>query len=231
MTRKRIFIFSFRRDAGKVEALLPVLSQDGYDVVVVDDDANPFPEDHAVFGAMMEHGAAYMRSSFRRNGNLNGKECVVGMLEIMDAHSEGFDWIVKLDSDTVPLRRLASFLDCQRTFEAVGNVTCAGNGEGFIMCGACYALTPRVIRAVRSRAYTLDSEGKWPEDQTISMLREEAGFPIISNLLGWYDHREQKAHTSIAQAVSFGCHEDDYEIPEGAVEFRMRGFITGGRKA
>ena len=67
------------------------------DVYILDDANNPLPY---IPGKVIKDN--YKRTSFKRNNNLNGIECLDGMIQeynrIMSI--KNYDWVVKVDSDT-----------------------------------------------------------------------------------------------------------------------------------
>jgi hypothetical protein len=78
-------------------------------------------------------GAEVITTSFKRRGNLNGKECVEGILATLLAVADGDEYVLKLDSDTMVLGM--GWLH-GRTEPAVGLFH-----PGYrIFFGACYAL-------------------------------------------------------------------------------------------
>ena len=79
----RIYIFTYAGDANEAIACvrcartaLPAAL-----VTVVDDSAAPVPEN--VRRAFLAYGARYRQSSFPRNGNLRGPECVRGIISTL----------------------------------------------------------------------------------------------------------------------------------------------------
>lgn len=130
--------FSFERDSltvvESVRAVRAVLPDAA--LCVVEDAAAPLL---AVQRDLLEAGGVEVRgSAFRRGGNLNGAECISGMLAEMEAACERYDraGAVKVDSDTVILR--TEWLDNgarYRGFEGLG---------GFVV-GACYYLEVELL--------------------------------------------------------------------------------------
>ena len=99
----RIYIFTYAGDANEAIACvrcartaLPAAL-----VTVVDDSAAPVPEN--VRRAFLAYGARYRQSSFPRNGNLRGPECVRGIISTLAGGAADDDIVVKIDSDTALL--------------------------------------------------------------------------------------------------------------------------------
>ncbi|PNC97333.1 hypothetical protein [Akkermansia muciniphila] len=71
-------------------------------IVVVDDTGNPCPE--AAVSELKAMGATYRTSTFKRRGNLNGQDCIMGILsEFKRSMRRKKDIAVKLDCDTLLL--------------------------------------------------------------------------------------------------------------------------------
>lgn len=53
--------------------------------------------------ALVAYGARYCQTSFPRRSNLNGPECVRGIISTLAGDAADYDVIVKIDSDTALL--------------------------------------------------------------------------------------------------------------------------------
>lgn len=112
----------------------------------------------------------YKKTYFQRNGNLNGLECVRGMLSCMQ-DIPGKDPIIKVDADTL----IMSISEIRKSlFERrmlAGGFQCA---VPFAWSGVCYWVTRRFIRealdALVTREFPERPDQTYPEDVTMSML-------------------------------------------------------------
>lgn len=136
---------------------------------------------------LVVEGAAVVRTDFDRQGNLNGRDFIVGNLRLMEELATG-DYTLKVDSDTLVLN-LGMLGD--RTACAAGIWT----GQ---LQGCAYALRVADIGAMRRRAErTLKPGVRFMEDQVTGHLAIKQGpvhFPEPSsgNFGGyvlWREHR------------------------------------------
>ena len=99
----RFFIFSYAGDANEAVACVRCIrmSVPYAGITVVDDAASPVHEDIAA--ALRSLGADYVQSSWDRQGNLHGADCIRGMLSEMCRETEDNDILVKIDCDTALL--------------------------------------------------------------------------------------------------------------------------------
>lgn len=161
-TQNAYVFFSFREDRDCLaQALRGIRHFDpSAKIAVFDDHAAPLPEAPDV--------DLYERTAFDRGGNLNGRECVLGMLacfhHVRDAWNPEF--IIKIDCDTIPLDPIY-YVD--RRFDLLGSSPYPG-----ICFGPCYVLRPRILPGALS--FAARSVDLIPaEDQAISRLVREAG--------------------------------------------------------
>jgi len=112
--------------------------------------------------------ATVVRTTFSRQGNLNGKEFIQGHLRLMADHATG-DYTWKLDSDTalINARRLLS----GRTETVVGLWVKGMSG----MNGCAYALRTADLPAMIEKADALDPAVYHMEDQTTGNLAMNVG--------------------------------------------------------
>jgi hypothetical protein len=109
-------------------------------------------------------GVQIIRTGFDRQRNLNGREFIVGHLELMRDLATG-PIAIKCDSDTLPLS-LDAFLG--RGEVALGVST----GQ---MQGCCYALRVDALPAMIALAGTLPNGAWLPEDRTIGDIARRIG--------------------------------------------------------
>ena len=112
----------------------------------------------------------YKKTYFQRNGNLNGLECVRGMLSCM-RDIPGKDPIVKIDADTL----LMSIEEIKKSLEErkklAGGYQCT---IPFAWSGTCYWVTRKMINdaleLLVKREFPERHGHSYPEDVTISSI-------------------------------------------------------------
>lgn len=99
----RIFIFSYAGDGYEAAACVRCarMAVPCAQVTVVDDASDPVREDYAANIRCL--GADYVQSTWERNGNLRGPDCIRGILSEMCREAEDDDILVKIDCDTALL--------------------------------------------------------------------------------------------------------------------------------
>lgn len=160
-----IHIFCFAGDAD----LLPICIRaarrafPGASVHLVDDAANPIPAK-----ALRDLGDVhYQQSAWERNGNLNGPECIRGILSDMHANAALYhaDYIVKLDPDTIVVRG-QRYLDLMA--KGVGQITQTTPEKFF--GGMMYILRSDILETCLENAMTMQFPDYAQEDNTIGCL-------------------------------------------------------------
>ena len=143
-----IVFFSYVKDAGLVNLALrgvkrlqDVNPADVVDVFVYDDAAAPMGR------AAVPEWTGYELTVFNRRGNLNGLECVQGQLAVYAGlAARGYDWVIKLDSDT--------YLNSLEWLRGVDAARVAHVGTSFredYGSGSCYALSAAGIEWLQRR--------------------------------------------------------------------------------
>lgn len=116
-------------------------------------------------------GAGLIRTRFDRRGNLNGLDATLGILDCLAlaAAQDGAERVLKVDSDT-----LVRSLDW---LEAVEDVVGCGHDipPGQQLFGACYAIRPTVLPALRDRVAINGTARSRAEDVLIGNAAEELG--------------------------------------------------------
>lgn len=148
-----LVFFTYKGDAQLLATALravPQLTRGGNEVAcyVVDDAAAPLGRES------LPKWVHYMRTEFNRGGNLNGLECIAGMVGVYDAVMArgAYDWLIKADCDTY-----INGLEWLRgvdpeVFSFVGTVHVNDHASG-----ACYAMSARGVATVK---HALE-EAKW----------------------------------------------------------------------
>lgn len=169
----RINIISYKRDAKLAVAGVRCVRRHlpSSAVLVRDDGSNPIPAEDVK--AIRAAGGAYFQTYWPRKGNLRGKECVIGLLEAMEARCADGDVAVKLDADTV----LRSDGPIMRMLE--------NGADGFGSCfmgrsfsGLCYGFTGAALRRMLEVAKSSDIGENEPEDIAMGRLAVAAGLKL-----------------------------------------------------
>ena len=101
--RIAICFFSYNKDTELLKQALRGVKrlreknlEDTIDAYVFDDHNAPLEQE------LLPEWVNYAQTTFDRCRNLNGLECVQGMLSVFaDLVSKGYEWVIKADSDTV----------------------------------------------------------------------------------------------------------------------------------
>lgn len=110
--------------------------------VIIDDGNRPC--DEVTLEKWKNWGCEYRTSSFRRNGNLNGQECITGILsEFKKSIKRKKDVIVKMDSDTLLLNT-----DWLENFIADKEALVTASDDRGCFYGMCYAMKPDMVDAL-----------------------------------------------------------------------------------
>lgn len=149
-------IYTWPPDYAAAALSARVLSSLGVRVHLAIDRSHPVP---AV------EGATIIRTSFPRNGNLNGKACVIGQLETMASLADDDGYHLKVDSDALVMG--LRWLDC-RDEDLVG-VHHPG-GQSFY--GFCYAVKGGSIPALLDAARAMPESRSCQEDIATGNLSE-----------------------------------------------------------
>lgn len=164
----RIYLFTYAGDADEAlvcvrcaAAALPEAV-----ITVADDEADPIAE--CARTALVESGARYCQTSWPRNGNLRGPECVRGAISTLAGEAEDEDIIVKIDSDTLLLSG-DWVRDMQRhrlALHASGYQAPSHPSERSAY-GPCYAISGWAARLAAEELEQADLPPLAPEDLTI----------------------------------------------------------------
>lgn len=161
-------IYCYKEDYKCLELCVGQIRQADPDcrIYLFDDGAAPLLKKHIPKGKDI----IYKKTYFQRRGNLNGLECVRGMLSCMQ-DIPGSDPVIKIDADTL----LMSIAEIKKSlFERrmlAGGYQCS---VPFAWSGVCYWVTRRFIRdaldVLVTREFPDRHDQTYPEDVTVSML-------------------------------------------------------------
>lgn len=185
-------------------------------------------------------------TTFKRNGNLNGIECVRGLLDTyVEASLDDDDWVVKLDPDTY-ISHLEWIKGCVKK-----HVISRERGIGCSFCGASYAVTrdtAEKARLLSDRADLVEriNRGKGQEGNVITCLCQMVGerkalgadegglhwpvnqigneealrHPFITFKRGFCDDADEnksRIDEAIAVMTAFADYAEDKPVPEDAI--------------
>lgn len=168
-----IYIFTYRRDQpDALECVRCARKTLPHAVITVVDDGNSPCTEGAETQFLHAGATHYERSQFNRRGNLNGPECVRGILSYLAQKAEDEDIVIKLDSDTCllsadwiedMLAQGKSMAGCSSRYTAWKNI--------YYIHGTCYAMTGKLAKQAfqKSLSWTDWSETA-PEDLEIYRL-------------------------------------------------------------
>lgn len=167
-------IFTYARDAyclGQCLAALDKLPERSkMEIYVWDDAAHPCP--------YAPPGVHYEKTAFKRNGNLNGRDCVLGMLLCMQRSIDlsGADVVAKIDCDTYALRLDRLLLGADDSMKGI-RIT----ADEDYTSGIFYALPAAKVYDMLidcSHYQHEDPQHHYPEDRTICALARRAGLEV-----------------------------------------------------
>lgn len=158
----RIYIFTYAGDAQEAVACVRCARTALPEALVtlVDDAAAPVPE--SVRRAFLAYGARYRQSSFPRNGNLRGPECVRGIISTLARGAADDDIVVKIDSDTALLS--GGWIESMPG-AGLDWYSCGTGARRFF--GLCYAMSGKAARLASEALQHADLPENAPEDLTI----------------------------------------------------------------
>lgn len=164
----RVYLFTYAGDQEEAKACVRCAAAALPEAVitVVDDGAAPIAERART--ALVEAGARYHQTSWARNGNLNGPECVRGIISTLAGEAEDDDVIVKIDSDTLLLSG-DWIRDMQRNGLALhaSGYQVPSHPSERLSYGPCYAISGRAARLAAEELELASLPPLAPEDLTI----------------------------------------------------------------
>lgn len=179
----RVVIFTYSGDAAEtIEcARIARTSMQDSHISIVIDAADPL--DDQTISTLIAEGAEVRQSFFQRNGNLNGPECVRGVLKELTHNAAPDDIVIKIDPDTAILD--ATFI--LGSFNALNNILYVSSGDDRILVYGClYAMTgAAAIEACRIASH-IDMPLDTPEDRTIAqIILDRFGADRLSLIRPW----------------------------------------------
>ena len=136
-----------------------VMASQGIRVIIAIDAEDPY--------FACEH-ALVLRTPFIRRGNLNGREFILGHLDLMRVHASG-DYTLKVDSDTL-------LINAPDFFEGRNEIALGVHVNGMNgMQGCCYALRSDYLPQMIHAAGKLEHGVRYMEDKTIGGIARSLG--------------------------------------------------------
>lgn len=146
--RIAICFFSYNKDTELLKQALRGVKrlreknlEDTIDVYVFDDNNAPLERE------ILPEWVNYAQTTFDRRRNLNGLECIQGMLSVYaDLISKGYEWVIKADSDT--------YINNLEWIRALDPSRIAHAGSCHVhdySSGACYALSSSGVAALQEK--------------------------------------------------------------------------------
>lgn len=160
-------IFCYREDYACLELCIAQIRRvdQNANIYLFDDGAAPLAPEHVPAGSDLSYKVTY----FSRRGNLNGLECIRGMLGCM-LDLPGTDPVVKIDADTLLMDKSEIVRSLVERGKLAGGMQCA---VPLGWSGCCYWMTRPAIRdalCVLARREWPENKQKYPEDETISKI-------------------------------------------------------------
>ena len=167
-----------------------------FDVYVMDDDEHPITDEQREAILKISDRVHYRRTTFNRHKNLNGKECMLGIMDCFIENAAGREGItIKLDPDTMILRPY--IFDEFRIVESCKYI--ASTRPGCTFSGICYALDNSILHSTKRILNCTDiPDDRGPEDLMIGCCATLAGAPGCSLLYEPWSNKECKNATSAA---------------------------------
>lgn len=155
-------IFTYPPDYLAAALAVRYLRKTGVSVVLAVDESDPRVE---------IEGAAIVRTKFRRNGNLNGMETVIGQLETLLACCDGSEYILKVDSDSLVMG--LGWLEGR--IETVVGLRANDGKHRRSLYGFCYAVREDALPAMLAHARSMPHDEGCHEDITTGIIAAKVG--------------------------------------------------------
>lgn len=139
------------------------------DVFLLDDSTNPLP--YSTVSELLNKfdRLHYEKTTFERNKNLNGPECVLGeldcMVRCMDEVGNKDGYVVKMDPDTLLLRVDLVMEALDRGMKWISHNSAKGHFAGMF-----YLIHRSILEKVKANANKIELPEKCAEDETIGAL-------------------------------------------------------------
>jgi hypothetical protein len=116
-----------------------------------------------------------VRTHFPRKGNLNGIDCMLGIIDTLAGQvREDDEWVLKVDSDTV-VHSMKWLEDMPDGKGLVGTGHDPAKNDGRTLYGCCYAVRPQAMEALRAQVIQTGSRPTRAEDLMMGNAGEALG--------------------------------------------------------
>lgn len=140
----RFFCFCYELDAPLLPGLIESIRRvyPAAPIHLIDDDARPIPRD--TLARLPFDRVFYERSAFARRGNLNGPDCILGVIDTFSRHLRAGEQLVKVDPDFICLNPAGV-----RDLLATGYGCIAPQLQRYLFGGYFYAMRAEVLTQLR----------------------------------------------------------------------------------
>lgn len=190
-----------------LRSVLKVFGNNPLEIYIMDDDNNPMDESYVKKYTGMADFIHYEKTTFERNKNLNGRECVIGMLEKFIEHAGDKEALnMKIDPDTIVCGK--------RVFDEVYNAPNADYAattrpgchfSGILYCFRTHPLK-EALRLIKEFPVPTD---RGPEDYIIGLALSAASLPRLSLMIGVWNDRSRERE-GVSCAWNYGIKKEDY---------------------
>jgi hypothetical protein len=238
-----ICFFSYAGDAALLDMALqavPRLRQQGHnvDVYLCNDAAAPLVH--------IPSGCRVWQTTFDRKGNLNGAECICGMVDVYNSIFQNgiYEWILKTDCDT--------FINSLDWLHGVSSRTHAFAGTIHVndhCSGACYAVSRNGAEWLQSRlqepSWRGAAERGFCEDKVLYNMCKLSGMQVHAlrandkpDGMLWHDWQGeplpfselQKAYAIDFKACRWNSRNENWEADKQRAIERMKNYIESLKK-
>lgn len=222
-------VMTYKEDGDMVywclRSVLDVFRKVPVEIYVMDDSNNPMDAVQVERILSLDPCVKYERTTFERNRNLNGRSCVVGMMEKFVEHAAGREALnIKIDPDTILLGR--------RIFNEFWNIEntgyCASSRPGCYFSGVVYMwksdAAERALEIINKGGIDHLPEDKGPEDFIIGVLLSLGALPRLSTLIRSWDNDAKKGYSA---AWPFSITEAQHDSCV-ALYYKLYDFVTMG---
>ena len=192
-------IFCFKGDQNILgcclDSILTVFDRNAVEFYIMDDGSNPMDEDFVKTLEKSYPTLHYEKTSFRRNFNLNGRECIINQLKKYIEHAGDRDDAlnIKIDPDTIVTKR-AVF---DEVYNAPDVYYAAPDRVQSYFSGALYAFRNKPLKKALEIAQIMNiPEDKGPEDYLIGLAICAGASPHYSMCIPKWNDKANEGYFS-----------------------------------
>ena len=203
-------VFTYRGDQKVLEytlrALLSLFSRNPLEIYIMDDSSNPMEESYVEKYLNLSKSIRYEKTYFNRNRNLNGRDCIVGMIEKFIEHAKGQDALnIKIDPDVIVTSKIPFdelYNSPKSHYASIVQPQCH-------FSGGCYFFKTEALKNVLQIVLSFpipNNEG--PEDYIIGLALCASSIPKISLMFHAWNYQNDEG---VAAAWNYGINESSYD--------------------